>query len=403
MTNKMIWKDNFFHLIIVCLAIYGWVFAIPIMYPYIEQELSSNNYFFYLVVLSITVALFFNKYFGNLTDKISSRSILSIGLILNVICWIFLAIGNNIYIITIGFILEGISFSAIAVSRSTYSHDLVCSIKDETYYVKLEAKIRKIVTFLMILVIIVTPYLYEVNSKLPFICNIILGILAVIAVHKNRHINFIEKKKVILKKKTNKILFNIKKINKVRPSLIWLILTEGAMIAICAYVFFAFQIHLLDNNATIMFISQCVILVYINKMLGAYLIEKKVSLKITGSFIFILSIITIISGYVEDHIILMLIMGIHSLLREYSAIYLETSIVKQSPYEMRGRVKSLSEILGNTFLIASMTLAIFIEQWFAGSGLLIFFGILFIFCFITLLTFYFKTRKLEIIDLTTTG
>jgi MFS family permease len=392
-----LWRTQFSHLVLIALAAYGWVFAIPLMVPYMEHILGSGEYFYKLILISTVVGLSFNLYFGKLVDKISSRYVLGCGLILNSLAWIGFSVSHSLSGVILSFVLEGLSFSAIMVSRSPYYHDLVCSIKTESYYIQLEAKVKKIVILLMVCALFSSGYLYEIYKPLPFLCNAIVSALSFILIFKNRRIKLKDKKQE--EASDLKIRMQLKELRETNPKLLWFVATEGLYLALIAYLFFAYQIHLTELSASIVLMSIVISIALFAQIIGAFLIEKKVNHKIAGSFLIALSIATVIAGLITSVNVIFIIFILISILQEYLQIYMNTYIVKNSPYRMRGTIKSFSEIICNVAILISMIVIVKIQPIFHGSGLVILYGLLFAVCFLTWLVFLKHEKISKLIEI----
>lgn len=365
----------FLHFLLINLISFGWICAIPIMVDHLNSVFDSNTYFFKFVLLSTVVGLLTNIFFGRLVDKTSSRFVLSIGLVLNLAFWLVLASSESVYAITAAFILEGASFSALLIARAPYFHELISKLKGEDAYDKLEADAKIGMLIVMFGFFIGSGHLYEIHSSIPFAINALLVLISVFLVGRYAGIKLNEEK-AEHELKSN-ILKDIAHIYKDRNPLFWLVTTEGFFAALTPYLFFVVNLHLLSNGADVIFISYLIAAVYAFRLIGAYMVRNKSSHTSLAISLAVFSILTFSIALSTSAWITSVLFLLGSIFKEYIEIYLIADVTKRSPAHLKGTIRSYSEIISNTGIIAIMlVMSVFADKMASGFWMGLY-GILF--------------------------
>ena len=376
MNNKIF---LYLHFIFLNIISFGWICAIPIMVEHLNSTLGNNSYFFQFVLISTIIGLVFNLFFGRLLDKKDSRIVLFIGLTFNLLFWILLSLFENYYLILLAFVFEGISFSALLISRAPYFYDLISKIKNKEYYEKIEANSKIGMIALTIFLFLLSGYLYSINENIPFIINSIFVLFTFFMVLSYINIDLKVKKEITEIKPS--LLNDLKTIFYNNKQLFYLTFSEGFFAALTPYLFFFLNVHLISNGADVLFISYLASIMYFFRIIGAFLIKKFNNVKLLMiSFIILITLMILISKFNIVYIISGLFL-LSSIFKEYIEIYLITEVTKQSPENLKGTVRSFSEIISNIGIIFLMIFTTFFVDLFSSNFLMLFYSGLFTLCF----------------------
>ena len=367
------------HFVFLNIISFGWICAIPIMVDHLNSTLGGDSYFFQFVLISTVVGLLFNIFFGRLLDKKNSRFVLSIGLLFNAIFWLIMVFADNYLLILGAFIMEGISFSALLISRAPYFYDLINKIKGEGFYEKLEARSKMGMIMLTIFLFLTSGFLYSIQSSVPFLINFLLVLATGLMVFLYSGIDVNCVKEDIPNKGVISDSLGIYRNNK---KLFYLALSEGFFAALTPYLFFYLNVHLIASGADILLITYLASAMYFFRMLGAYLVQKKYNDKfLILSMVFLVAIMFLISGMNHVYFICAVFL-LSSIFKEYIEIYLVTEVTKQSPENLKGTVRSFSEIISNTGIIILMLCTTMLVDFFSSNYLILLYSFLFLFCLI---------------------
>lgn len=378
------WHKSFFHIVSITAISYGWLSAIPIVVPYLNELLGSHSYFFYFVLLSTFAGLISNIFFGRLLDKFNSRIVISIGITLNIAFWITLIYAKTTIGISIAFIFEGLSYAAIAVSVYPYSYDIICSVKDKKSYPEIQAKIRSYMLVFMVILLILSGFLYSLFYAIPYIFNIFICFASLIGIYLSSSIS-IKPEKIQINK--NNFIQDFKKIIKSKE-LFYLILIDAIYFALSGYLFFIIQSHLVFLNTSVFFLSILTASVYISRAIGSSISKGNKNHILAGFLFFLVGFLLITIGFSSNPYYVFVIFLLTSLIKEFIGLYISIHLMEKSPKKLKGTVKSLSETINNSFIFLYIFSMGYISSNYNPNVNVILFGLLFLFVFFIWVKYY---------------
>lgn len=368
------------------------MFLIPILLIHINNIFLDQTFFYKLILVSIISGIFFNIFTGKLVD-ISNFIALKIGIITNIIFYLLLLSNNNI-IYYIAFIFEGISFSFLVIRRPSYQYQYLKENYKNLTFKLYESNIKMYSFILLILINIISPILFNQYYLIPFILNIILLLIILIFLPKLKKLNK-EKKR---KEKNLLFLKNIFKNDKYKyklKNLKYLLFSEALFSALIVYYIFIVQNHLSFNSMKLEYIGILFSLTFIMRFLGNYIL-KFINININKIFYLIILIFlgTFLIGYLNNIYFISIIFLFINIITSMIETLLISLTLEKSDRNFHGRIRSISEIINNIFLLIIFSLIIFLPQIFKYTDYVIYlFAICFFISSIFIKIYQIKSKK----------
>jgi MFS family permease len=371
-------KDNsLFHFIFINLISFGWIASTPIMMDYIISISGSASFFYKLMMISTVVCLFSNFIFGKLLEKIGSRSLILIGTLFNILFWILLSISNSENQLIIAFLIEGLSFSALLLSRAPYIYDFCKSKKLHENYSKIESEAKFLMLLSMIILMSFSGFIYEFNNKIPFIINTFIAITSLILICIYRSV-FIPP---YIKEDDNKNIFmKVKELYRKERNIFYLATSEGLYSGITAYILFVVFYHVTILGANVIYLSILTMSLYIFRLAGVLLVKKELSEKYIILLYSLFVMFLYLIGVSSDIYIIFAIYLFTAYIREFLETHLITKVTSTTPSYFMSAVRTYSESLANISLLIVMFYLSYYLDSISSSGWIYIFSAWFALC-----------------------
>jgi MFS family permease len=170
---------------IICLSVLavfnaGYVFAIPVIIDFFTSQTNQETeMFFYVASIVHAVGIPVSLLIGAYSDFYTRRALLIISAILRIAAWTSCLFIPELVVFALAF--TAIMISAEMCNISVCLYETLQAGKREEEYQKYENRLTALPRYVMIVGFPLAGYLYAINTAWPFMLNIILCIMGLIA------------------------------------------------------------------------------------------------------------------------------------------------------------------------------------------------------------------------------
>lgn len=361
-------NHNILCLRIVCLASYGYLFAIGVMVDYVSQITQrGTETLFYLESLSTLIYVCACLFIGLASDLSSRKIVLRAGMAMRCLGWCIMAFSPSYFILLIAFIIEAISS---IMSKTTHClYETLENTSREREYPKQEQILAIIPQFILIFGLPLAGFLYEnVDIRIPIYMNVVLAFAGFLStfLYTEPPRTKIEGEPPLIALK--KILLFIKNTHRLR----WFILFASLFESFVVMAILVYQAHFITISSNLALFSALMVLVYGIRAIGAYCSVYLVRLLGKYNAVWVTLLVScallVFSGFSNNIIIFTAFMLLYMFLRGLFQPLINSQMNSLLTSDRRATAFStMSTIGGLFFVLVNFLIGIGIEE--LGTGM----------------------------------
>jgi len=262
-------QTNIASLRFLTFANFGYVLAIPVMVDYVNNHATGGSEsYFYIITITNALSIILAPFIGAYSDFYSRRAMLVTSMFCKILAWLLFLIFPGFEAFTIGFALLLVGVDMCNTSACLF--ETMTAAGNQRDYRKEEQKIYAYPQYALMIGLPVSGFLYAANPAWPFILNIVIAAIGIIAAcyyteaprKKTNHTNPL----ALLK---DALLF-LKNTSRLR----WLTLYKGIILAMMSIMIFVFQARFLEIGGSVTTFSIIITAVYLIRGISAQQAER---------------------------------------------------------------------------------------------------------------------------------